>query len=630
MTPMMAEYVDAEIDESKTYVIKIKDTQNYIFADGDKYLTYRTDTPYNETDTKFHFVFVKYNKTTYDDNSKLYYIQSVSSSKYAFRNGTSSYTGEPAVELATSKNNTGLWIVKKEGDTFKIIRAKYNNGFYENTNECWSPNNGDPISFSNSPSKSLVIEALDGSDVGGGESGGDNETLVAKKTELDKKITEANELLEKAGFSILPRQEVALQVTNPNAPFYLSSNADHNAGGGVTDGDGIVGLIDGDASGSNYFHTSWGGKDPGEAHYIQVDLGNGNEIIDFLFDYTTRDAYYNSTSPAPTKIEVYGGNSSSNVNNLITTFSRLDSSNPLPTHYDRMKKWTSNLISSTDSYRYLRFVVTESTGPAQNNKYYGYYFFCMAEFNLWLPSKPVVTNNDYKGQEDKLNELSQLIVEAKSKLSSSNLPEVETAIQTLSDFLSAFVTIGDAKWSSLVLRKNAAIPANVTAYVVSKLGSDWATLTEVEDVIPANEPVLLNAEKGVYSFEYVNDATFEVTNYLEGTLENEYIQAAENTTYYVLGVVDGVVGLYKALINKNATGGNGTTHFLNNANKAYLPVTTTQGANMMRFNFEETTGVEEVEVESTVKTIYDLSGRKVSSMSAPGLYIVNGKKVLVK
>ena len=34
--PMMAEYVDAEIDESKTYVIKIKDTQNYIFAEGDK------------------------------------------------------------------------------------------------------------------------------------------------------------------------------------------------------------------------------------------------------------------------------------------------------------------------------------------------------------------------------------------------------------------------------------------------------------------------------------------------------------------------------------------------------------------------------------------------------------------
>ena len=121
--PMMAEYVDAEIDESKTYVIKIKDTQNYIFADGDKFLTYRTDTPYDETDTKFHFVFVKYKKTTHDDNSKIYYIKSVSSGLWATYFSTSNSTGEPAVELAASKNYTGLWIVKKEGDTFKIIRA---------------------------------------------------------------------------------------------------------------------------------------------------------------------------------------------------------------------------------------------------------------------------------------------------------------------------------------------------------------------------------------------------------------------------------------------------------------------------------------------------------------------------
>ena len=80
----------------------------------------------------------------------------------------------------------------------------------------------------------------------------------------------------------------------------------------------------------------------------------------------------------------------------------------------------------------------------------------------------------------------------------------------------------------------------------------------------------------------------------------------------------------------DATGGNGTTHFLNNANKAYLPVTNAKGANMIRFNFGgETTAIDGAEVESTVKTIYDLSGRKVSGMSAPGLYIVNGKKVLV-
>ena len=44
-----------------------------------------------------------------------------------------------------------------------------------------------------------------------------------------------------------------------------------------------------------------------------------------------------------------------------------------------------------------------------------------------------------------------------------------------------------------------------------------------------------------------------------------------------------------------------------------------------------TTGVEEVTTENgEVKAIYDLAGRKLEQISAPGVYIVNGKKVFVK
>ena len=43
------------------------------------------------------------------------------------------------------------------------------------------------------------------------------------------------------------------------------------------------------------------------------------------------------------------------------------------------------------------------------------------------------------------------------------------------------------------------------------------------------------------------------------------------------------------------------------------------------------TGIDEVETENgTVKGIYDIQGRKIEQITAPGLYIVNGKKVLVK
>lgn len=41
-------------------------------------------------------------------------------------------------------------------------------------------------------------------------------------------------------------------------------------------------------------------------------------------------------------------------------------------------------------------------------------------------------------------------------------------------------------------------------------------------------------------------------------------------------------------------------------------------------------GVEGVKVDGGVKAIYDLSGRKVNGTSKPGLYIIDGKKVMVK
>ncbi|MBP3408844.1 MAG: leucine-rich repeat domain-containing protein [Bacteroidaceae bacterium] len=50
-----------------------------------------------------------------------------------------------------------------------------------------------------------------------------------------------------------------------------------------------------------------------------------------------------------------------------------------------------------------------------------------------------------------------------------------------------------------------------------------------------------------------------------------------------------------------------------------------------RFDNEGTTGVEEVKTENgNMKGIYDLQGRKIDEISKPGLYIVDGKKVLVK
>ena len=44
-----------------------------------------------------------------------------------------------------------------------------------------------------------------------------------------------------------------------------------------------------------------------------------------------------------------------------------------------------------------------------------------------------------------------------------------------------------------------------------------------------------------------------------------------------------------------------------------------------------TTAIDEVKGENgKVKAIYDLTGRRIDAITAPGIYIVNGKKTLVK
>lgn len=68
------------------------------------------------------------------------------------------------------------------------------------------------------------------------------------------------------------------------------------------------------------------------------------------------------------------------------------------------------------------------------------------------------------------------------------------------------------------------------------------------------------------------------------------------------------------------------------AGTAYLAVPTSEVNNAKGFAFDgETTGIENVNVAANQsKTIYNLNGQRVSNMSQAGLYIVNGKKVVIR
>ena len=166
-----------------------------------------------------------------------------------------------------------------------------------------------------------------------------------------------------------------------------------------------------------------------------------------------------------------------------------------------------------------------------------------------------------------------------------------------------------------------------TAYAVENTATKgYVVLAEKAD-IAANEGAIL-AGNAVATLNIIDEATADWSaNKLEGTTVDSYIAGDA----YVLASGANGIGLYGAKLNKNEAGEEGTTHFKNNANKSYLPRSTASGAAYYSFRFGEgTTGISEVKGENgNVKAIYDLTGRRIEAITAPGIYIVNGKKVLV-
>ena len=161
-----------------------------------------------------------------------------------------------------------------------------------------------------------------------------------------------------------------------------------------------------------------------------------------------------------------------------------------------------------------------------------------------------------------------------------------------------------------------------------------------ENYVLKNEGVILKGNPGTYRFgnagedwEYIRPDDW-TNNKLSGSETNTYVKGDA----YVLSAPDGVesVGLYKALLNKDANGEDGTTHFKNNAGKAYLPASalSAEAAESRFFLFGfgdgEETGITETEngkVKTENTVVYDLAGRRVQS-AQKGIFIVNGKKVV--
>ena len=193
------------------------------------------------------------------------------------------------------------------------------------------------------------------------------------------------------------------------------------------------------------------------------------------------------------------------------------------------------------------------------------------------------------------------------------------------------VTITSAGYATFYAPVAVNIPEGVKAYTVSINEGGWADLEEIYLSFSPGTGVVLAAEEGTYYLPISEDNTVFEGNALRGTVEATYI----TDDAYVLGYINVAeegqpekkeVGFYTA--TKNQQDG---ASWKNNSHKAYLPKAVGMNAASYSFRFPGTTGVEEVKTENgNVKTVYDLTGRRVEAITAPGIYIVGGKKVLVK
>ena len=195
------------------------------------------------------------------------------------------------------------------------------------------------------------------------------------------------------------------------------------------------------------------------------------------------------------------------------------------------------------------------------------------------------------------------------------------------------LTVSSASYATMYLDMNTIVPEDAETYIVKKCNKTMAFLEQVTGILPKGTGVIVKAEPGTYCYQYtIEDATPIASNLLEGTVQGTYI----NGKAYVLGLSsEGEVGFYNALLNKDGQGNSGDTHFLNNANKAYLPASAipaeAQQSAGFRFNFGGTTDIEDTMAEERESNeIYDLQGRMIKEITAPGIYIVNGKKRIVR
>ena len=179
--------------------------------------------------------------------------------------------------------------------------------------------------------------------------------------------------------------------------------------------------------------------------------------------------------------------------------------------------------------------------------------------------------------------------------------------------------------ATLVLPYEAEIPENVRAYTLEYTSGDKAVATELKEVIPANTPVLINAEQGKYTFTATATLTKKADAPAAGCLHGAWEAVEVPVGSYVLQNQSGAVGFYRVEEEGLSI----------KPNQAYLTASAARGAKLLNIEFGgEATAIDGVEAAAEKKAtgVFTIDGKKAdaSRLVKGQVYVTNGKTFILK
>ena len=191
------------------------------------------------------------------------------------------------------------------------------------------------------------------------------------------------------------------------------------------------------------------------------------------------------------------------------------------------------------------------------------------------------------------------------------------------------ITIGSTEWKTIVSYKDVQVPENVEAYIVTKVTPEEtqsvASLKPVKE-LKGGEPYLLHytSKADNYTMTLLTPNAPDELEAPKGNLllksDRKTAGTKDGSTVYVLANKSLGVGFYRWTGDDLGAG------------RVYLPVgATVAGAHeYCGFIEDGTTAILSIDdFKANVGPFYDMQGRRVDNPSK-GIYIVNGKKVIVK